>query len=191
DDQTVLEVEDNGGGVPAEAATRIWDPFWTTKGERGTGLGLAGVRGIISEHAGAVSTEPPLRSRSGARFVVRLSSADAEEATADPASALDVLVVESRAADASFVERFLSSRGHAVLTARSADAARRMVRQTTFDAVVCDARMMDADGSPLWRELERTPGLATARLIVARDSSASVPKPTSTRVTVLHHPYDI
>lgn len=57
DDMVVIEIHDNGPGVPDEIATRVWDPFFTTKDVgQGTGLGLDIVRRLIERsHAGIVS----------------------------------------------------------------------------------------------------------------------------------------
>ena len=67
---TAILVEDDGPGVPAEARTRIFDPYLTTKTD-GTGLGLAIVKKIIVEHGGRIEVE---RSASfgGASFVIHL-----------------------------------------------------------------------------------------------------------------------
>src|SRR5580658_5331902 len=57
----VLHVEDSGTGIPAEALSQIWEPFFTTKGEgKGTGLGLSTVRSIVENHNGFISlkTQP-------------------------------------------------------------------------------------------------------------------------------------
>ena len=54
--EAVLEVEDHGGGIPPEAAARMWEPFFTTKTE-GTGLGLSVVRRILDAHGAKVEVD--------------------------------------------------------------------------------------------------------------------------------------
>jgi len=55
-----LKVEDNGSGIPPENLKKIFDIFFSTKGHKGTGLGLAVVKKIVAEHKGtiAVASEP-------------------------------------------------------------------------------------------------------------------------------------
>ncbi|MBF0284758.1 MAG: PAS domain-containing sensor histidine kinase [Magnetococcales bacterium] len=66
-------VTDNGPGIPEEAAGRIFDPFYTTKGKtRGTGLGLSIVHGIIEEHKGQVTVFS--KPGEGAEFLIILPS---------------------------------------------------------------------------------------------------------------------
>ena len=77
-DHAVVEVVDNGEGIPPEIQSRIFEPFFTTKpiGE-GTGLGLEMVHRIVRNHQGNVSFE----SHPGeTRFVVRIPLARAREA---------------------------------------------------------------------------------------------------------------
>jgi signal transduction histidine kinase len=66
----VLEVEDDGVGIAAENGDRIWEPFFSTKGDAGTGLGLGIVKRIVEEHGGriTVQSEPG----KGARFTVEM-----------------------------------------------------------------------------------------------------------------------
>jgi signal transduction histidine kinase len=65
----VVAVEDRGGGIPTEIRARVFDPFFSTKGE-GTGLGLAITRHIVEAHGGNVTCEP--REGGGTRFRIAL-----------------------------------------------------------------------------------------------------------------------
>jgi signal transduction histidine kinase len=51
---TIIEVQDNGVGIAEKEKERIFQPFWSTKGQRGTGLGLAVTRKIVEEHNGTI-----------------------------------------------------------------------------------------------------------------------------------------
>ncbi len=75
----ILTVEDNGCGMTAEVADRIWEPFFSTKGDEGNGLGLDIVKEIVEAHGGQISCQTaPGR---GSSFVVLLPDAT----QADPA----------------------------------------------------------------------------------------------------------
>ncbi len=63
-------VSDNGVGIPPEDLQKIFDPFYTTKGQKGTGLGLAVVWGIIDNHNGTIRVRSTVGG--GTAFVIRL-----------------------------------------------------------------------------------------------------------------------
>jgi len=63
-------VADTGVGIPKEDLSRIFEPFFTTKGQKGTGLGLAVIWGIIDNHNGTISVESEVGS--GTTFRIRL-----------------------------------------------------------------------------------------------------------------------
>jgi PAS domain S-box-containing protein len=65
-----VTIADNGGGIPAELASRIFEPFYTTKGTRGTGLGLWVTREIIEKHRGTVRVRSKVGH--GTVFMVRI-----------------------------------------------------------------------------------------------------------------------
>jgi two-component system NtrC family sensor kinase len=71
----VIDVEDRGGGIPDEIRARVFDPFFSTKGE-GTGLGLAITRHIVEAHGGSVTCER--REGGGTRFRIALPIAPAK-----------------------------------------------------------------------------------------------------------------
>jgi two-component system NtrC family sensor kinase len=71
DEFVLLEVSDDGDGIPSAVLPRIFDPFFTTKGEgKGVGLGLAVVYGILEAHGGGVDVES--REGRGTTFTVTL-----------------------------------------------------------------------------------------------------------------------
>ncbi len=65
----VLEISDEGPGVPPELRDRVFDPFFTTK-ENGTGLGLATVSRIVTDHGGSIQLDCP--KEGGSRFIIFL-----------------------------------------------------------------------------------------------------------------------
>jgi signal transduction histidine kinase len=69
-EQAVIRVGDNGCGMTEEVAARIWEPFYTTKGDEGTGLGLDVAKSIVELHGGTIhcQTAPG----AGAAFTIRL-----------------------------------------------------------------------------------------------------------------------
>ena len=195
----VLEIEDDGPGIPDEMRDQIWEPFWTTKG-LGTGLGLAVVRDIIGSHGGEITVArcSSEAARTGARFVIRLPAlcchgrhpADVVEETAS--RALDVLVVDPDGQSAGFLTAFLSSRGHAALAAHTIDYALRLAAHLSFDAVICDSKL--AAGTVVLDALRSAAGCAEARLIVAAGDAAStarLPFPLPSATALVMRPYDL
>jgi len=197
--EVVLDVEDDGPGIPEHSRAHIWDPFWTTKEEGGgTGLGLTVVHGIVADHGGTISVESA--PGFGARFIVRLPIApDAEfpismqEMTGTASRPLDILIVDPGASDLGFVERFLTSRGHAVISAGSGELALRLAAQTTFDAVVCSAREVAPDGGAVANALRKTVGCEHARFIVSvsEGNESSKPPEGIEGAIPVARPYDV
>ena len=65
-----IKVSDTGSGIPNESLPRIFEPFYTTKGQKGTGLGLAVIWGIIDNHNGTINVNSKVDS--GTTFTIRL-----------------------------------------------------------------------------------------------------------------------
>ncbi len=100
DGSAVVEVEDNGHGIPSEALCRIFEPFFTTKSaQSGSGLGLSICQRIVSDAGGKIDVTPG--SQGGTVFRVRLPPHDGSAAVppseARGGTRLRVLVVEDEA----------------------------------------------------------------------------------------------
>ena len=188
----VVNVIDNGAGISPSLLGRIWDPFFTTKEEGvGTGLGLSVVHSIVTEHGGVVDVHSELGR--GTEFTVRLPLIDAPAAETDAmpvteeaavpngaehtpiGRALDILVVDDEAAIISFLTRFLTSRGHAVVGASDGLHAIRIAEQFTFDVVVCDLHMPEMDGVELIRRMRMLPSCSGTRYVLSSGDGPESP----------------
>ena len=65
-----IEISDTGHGIDSEDINDIFEPFYTTKGQKGTGLGLAIIWGIIDNHGGTIRVDSEIDK--GTTFTVRL-----------------------------------------------------------------------------------------------------------------------
>jgi two-component system OmpR family sensor kinase len=85
DGDALLEVEDDGPGIPPELQRRVFERFVRggRDGARGSGLGLAIVRAVVESHGGRVSLERP-RGLHGTRFVIRIPAAQSPATSAAP-----------------------------------------------------------------------------------------------------------
>lgn len=66
----IFTIEDNGNGIPTDMIDKIFDPFYTSGKEKGTGLGLAVVKDIINAHKGEISVESKLREYT--KFIIKI-----------------------------------------------------------------------------------------------------------------------
>lgn len=71
-----IVIADNGHGIPEEHRARVFEPFFTSKGERGTGLGLSITKKIIDHHGGRIAMRSSTRvGRNGTTFKIRIPNA--------------------------------------------------------------------------------------------------------------------
>jgi two-component system NtrC family sensor kinase len=171
-DTVILEVNDDGPGVPEDVQPRIFDPFFTTKEVgKGTGLGLTVAYAIIQEHGGriTVKSEPG----EGASFFVALPVSDGpvkpviarEPLTANIGAGSVVLVVEDEAALGAAVAESLGDAGFVVDRAGDGEEALARVKARAYDLIVCDLKMPRVDGMTFYRALEREHPDAARRIL--------------------------
>ena len=157
-DRVLLQVSDNGMGMTAETKQRCLEPFYTTKGESGSGLGLAMSYGILRRHGGSITIESKLRK--GTTFTFALPIARAEtplttNRTEDPLRRLRILIVDDHPGIREIVSSYLAVDGHIVEAAASGREALDRFCNAEFDLVITDRAMPDINGHALAAAIKR------------------------------------
>jgi PAS domain S-box-containing protein len=177
-DAVVLEVSDDGPGVPEETQSKIFDPFFTTKSVgKGTGLGLTVAYAIAQEHGGRITVASvPGR---GASFFLELpvSGAAVKPAEVPGASPLPAvpkgtraLVVEDEAALGEAVAAALADEGFRPDRAADGEEALARLRERHYDVIICDLKMPKLDGMAFFREVSaKMPHVARRLIFVTGD----------------------
>jgi len=183
--RVLLEVADDGPGIPQAILARIFDPFFTTKPAGiGTGLGLAIVLSVVREHGGQVHVSSP--PQGGAVFQIELPVAAETTREAAVSSPLPgrknalpeatevagrenrfaparesgkgarVLVVEDEPTVARLIADVLEDEGMVVEVLLDGREALARAATETFDLVICDMKMPGLDGQHFYKSLERS-----------------------------------
>jgi PAS domain S-box-containing protein len=159
-----LRVIDTGVGIPPDVLERVFDPFFTTKGPgKGTGLGLATVRGIVKAHGGFLAVYSEVGK--GTEFSAYLPAAEGAPAAPEeerrrelPAGRGElILVADDEASFRQVAKVTLETFGYRVLTAADGvEAVAIYARQPAeIHAVLADMRMPLLDGAALIRVLHK------------------------------------
>jgi signal transduction histidine kinase len=194
DDRVLIEVSDTGIGMDEDTRRRCLEPFFTTKGERGTGLGLAMVYGMIQRH----SAELDIESAAGNGTTVRLSFAAYTSSSVSTARLpklpgagrrLRILVVDDDPMLIKSLRDTLEEDGHQITTAHGGQAgidafAAAPAGAEGFDAVITDLGMPYVDGRKVADSIKKrspkTPVILLTgwgqRLLAANDVPPNVDK---------------
>jgi signal transduction histidine kinase len=194
EDRVVIDVGDTGVGMDEDTRRRCLEPFFTTKGERGTGLGLAMVYGMIQRH----SAELDIESAAGAGTTVRLnfpaytsSAVSTTRVIKLPALGrrLRILLVDDDPMLIKSLQDTLQEDGHQITATHGGEAginafAAAQKRGETHDVVITDLGMPYVDGRKVAASIKtlspQTPVILLTgwgqRLMAANDIPAHVDK---------------
>jgi len=161
----IVEVSDTGIGMDEETRKRCLEPFFSTKGKRGTGLGLAMVYGAVQRHEGAIEIES--RPNQGSTFrlifpVRKTGDTDRKEGPVSSGTAppLNILFVDDEPLLRELLREILETDGHSVHAADGGQAGLDAFRNATqrgkpFDVVITDLGMPHLDGRELAHLLKK------------------------------------
>jgi len=173
----MLEVADTGPGIPAELQRRVFEPFFTTRGQRGgSGLGLSLCRSISEGHGGTIH----LSSQVGHGTTVHITlpvappsdvqAPETPDATEAPARHGRILLIDDEPTVRQALQRLLQRRGHDITLAANGHDGLVALEAGAYDVILWDICMPDLDGPGLYREVERRyPHLASRMIFITGD----------------------
>ena len=158
-----IEVSDTGAGMSPETRQRLFEPFFTTRGEERSGLGLPITHAIIAAHNGTIRFESsPGR---GTAAIVRLPMEEAgagAAATADipppvlSMKTLRVLFVDDNPVVRELITEYLEADNHTFETAESGAEGLRKLEKGHFDLVITDSAMPGMSGSEFAKSIRKS-----------------------------------
>ncbi len=160
--RVILEVADTGIGMNEETRRRCLEPFFSTKGNRGTGMGLAMVYGVIERHEGEIEVQSEPGNGTTVRLCLPLNKTpqkgadDASESALPPP--MHILCIDDEPVLRDLVKGLLECDGHTVQVADGGqtgiDAFRTAQRSRAFDVIITDLGMPFVDGHQVARILK-------------------------------------
>ncbi len=147
-----LEVNDTGVGMTPEVRKRCLEPFFTTKGASGTGLGLATAYGIVKRHHGDIQIESEVEQ--GTRVVITLPMVPMDSLVSTPKQksrtpAMHILVVDDEEMVRNVLAEYLRVDGHDVDLAEGPTVGLRMINDGQYDLIITDRAMPEMSGDQL------------------------------------------
>jgi signal transduction histidine kinase/ActR/RegA family two-component response regulator len=168
-----LQVRDNGIGIPRENLGKVFQPFWTTKGYHGTGMGLASSLGIVKRHQGQIVLDS--REQLGTTVTVTMPFTGQPETdlssliTCALDRKLSILIIDDESEALTLLEEGFTELGHEVFAARSGQEGIEIFRKNRVDLVISDLAMPGMNGWQVGRaikEICEQKGIPKAPLIL-------------------------
>jgi PAS domain S-box-containing protein len=154
-----LQFADTGTGMPEDVRQKIFDPFFSTKGAHGTGLGLSVSHSIIERHEGIISVASEVDG--GTTFTIELPASEVASETTDTSAeaeempSLSILVIDDEPAVRETLAEMLEVMGHRVLLAESGQKALQTLAGNSCDLVFTDLSMPEMDGWETTRAIRK------------------------------------
>ena len=162
--QALIFISDTGIGMEDFISSKIFEPFYTTKGEFGTGLGLSTAYGIILQHKGKIEVQSQINQ--GTTFKISLPLSDSDSAVNDPIFVESdqetmlglpkgnetILIVEDNLQVLNFTRLILSKCGYKVLFAKNGKQALKIIQDLDekIDLLLTDIIMPQMNGRELY-----------------------------------------
>ena len=159
-DRVVLAVSDTGQGMDAAIREKCLTPFFTTKGEEGSGLGLAAVQGIVTRHQGHIDIySEPGHGTTFEIYLPAVSRKDEQEKVfpqsfSSQSTGLKILIVDDEAPLLEMLTDYLKRDNHRVVSATNGIEGIQKFNNGWFDLVITDLAMPIMGGEGLARHIK-------------------------------------
>lgn len=195
DGRLQLTFKDDGMGMPEDVRQKIFEPFFSTKGAHGTGLGLSVSYSIIERHEGSISVvSAPGK---GTEFTIDLPAVLGESSAEEPSALsaemprLRILVVDDEEPVRETLAEMLIAVNHKVELAGSGHEAVQKMRTGAFDFVFTDLAMPEVDGWETARMIRRSWPNAKIVLVTGYGPSTEPPPGEENLVdAIIGKPFD-
>lgn len=162
DGQAVMEVQDNGVGMSDEVRRRCLEPFFSTKDDHGSGLGLSVCHGIVRQHRGRLDIDSHVGIGTTMRITLPCQEPLANGRAAGtavrshvPGQPLRVLVIDDDDLSRDMLRLFLVSERHEVSVASNGTDGLARLHEREFDLVITDRAMPGMNGDQVAIEVKR------------------------------------
>jgi signal transduction histidine kinase/ActR/RegA family two-component response regulator len=155
-DQAVFSVKDNGCGITPAVMEHCTKPFFTTKGEEATGMGLAIASDTARRHCGRIEIDS--NPKTGTTVYLRLPLINQDEdilldsESESPQRPLKILVIDDDPPSRETIKAILTPDGHDITLASTAQAGIDMSKSGDFDLLITDRAMPDLSGDVVAEE---------------------------------------
>jgi signal transduction histidine kinase len=149
-----IQIIDQGKGMDRETLNHIFDPFYSTKGEEGYGLGLSQVYGIISRLRGHIDAKSEMGK--GTEMTIKLpmslankiNETDTKDATEvlDSVKGRQILIVEDEAIIRELYDDILSKEGYQLVMVATGEDGLKEWQKSRFDLIICDLGLPGMSG---------------------------------------------
>ena len=150
-DEVVITVRDTGTGIAEEDLSKVFQPFWSSKGVGiGKGMGLAVTHGLVKRHGGTISAQSKVGK--GTTFTIRLPLAHEPVTKTEQSSMstsgdrLTILVIDDDVNIAALLERICAKAGHTVFRTVTGEEGIAVFHKETVDLVISDLGMPGMNG---------------------------------------------
>jgi len=201
-DYVALQISDTGCGMDETTRSRIFDPFYTTKGERGTGLGLSQVYGFMDRSGGSIEVHS--KPGEGSHFVLYFPRSKKMPETSPQTDKVSprklqgsetLLIVDDETAIAELARDILSAHGYHILMASDGEQALTMLEKAEqakqpVALMISDIIMPNINGYKLAAEVQRRyPHIKLQMVSGFADERLRKEENETLRLNLLHKPY--